>query len=203
MVSFMSLVPKKVYLYLAWPSYVVILILHPRCHGCCCVWYRNLRLRWWWLHNVFSAKPKSMRININGKLVQKGVVAKDVALYLMSKLTTSGATGYFVEYLDSSSVRICRWRAVSRFATSHRDGLTWWFCRTRWENIWISKVANFPKGKDWDKAVAYWKTLKSGDDAVFDKELNFDGEISNRASLMVQILVWVSVSRNAFLLLKR
>ena len=46
---------------------------------------------------ILQQKPKSMRININGKL-QAGVVAKDVALYLMSKLTTSGATGYFVEY---------------------------------------------------------------------------------------------------------
>ena len=46
---------------------------------------------------ILQQKPKSMRININGKL-QPGVVAKDVALYLMSRLTTSGATGYFVEY---------------------------------------------------------------------------------------------------------
>ena len=46
---------------------------------------------------ILQQKPKSMRISINGKL-QKGVTAKDVALYLMSQLTTSGATGYFVEY---------------------------------------------------------------------------------------------------------
>ena len=46
---------------------------------------------------ILQSKPKSMRISINGKL-SKGVTAKDVALYLMSQLTTSGATGYFVEY---------------------------------------------------------------------------------------------------------
>lgn len=46
---------------------------------------------------ILQQKPKSMRISVNGKL-KPGVTAKDVALYLMSKLTTSGATGYFVEY---------------------------------------------------------------------------------------------------------
>ena len=46
---------------------------------------------------IVQQKEKSMRISINGKL-HPGVTSKDVALYLMSKLTTSGATGYFVEY---------------------------------------------------------------------------------------------------------
>ena len=56
---------------------------------------------------ILQQKPKSMRININGKL-GKGVSAKDVALYLMSQLTTSGATGYFVEYAGDGCARWIR-----------------------------------------------------------------------------------------------
>ena len=50
---------------------------------------------------VLQAKPKSMRINIEGEL-GKGVTPKDVALYIMSQMSTSGATGYFVEYAGST-----------------------------------------------------------------------------------------------------
>ena len=50
---------------------------------------------------ILQKKPKTMSIRIEGEL-GKGVTAKDLALYLMSKLTTSGATGYFVEYRGST-----------------------------------------------------------------------------------------------------
>ena len=96
---------------------------------------------------ILQQKPKSMRININGKL-GKGVTAKDVALYLMSKITTSGATGYFVEYAG---------QVVRDMSMEGRLTLC---------NLSIEMGA---------RGVEYWKTLKSGDDAVFDKELNFDG----------------------------
>ena len=124
---------------------------------------------------ILQQKPKSMRININGKL-GKGVTAKDVALYLMSKLTTSGATGYFVEYAGQVVRDMSMEGRLTLCNLSIEMGARGGFIapdETTFEYIKGREYA--PKGADWDKAVEYWKTLKSGDDAVFDKELNFDG----------------------------
>ena len=124
---------------------------------------------------ILQQKPKSMRININGKL-GKGVTAKDVALYLMSKLTTSGATGYFVEYAGQVVRDMSMEGRLTLCNLSIEMGARGGFVapdETTFEYIKGREYA--PKGADRDKAVEYWKTLKSGDDAVFDKELNFDG----------------------------
>jgi 3-isopropylmalate/(R)-2-methylmalate dehydratase large subunit len=124
---------------------------------------------------ILQQKPKSMRININGKL-GKGVTAKDVALYLMSKLTTSGATGYFVEYAGQVVRDMSMEGRLTLCNLSIEMGARGGFVapdETTFEYIKGREYA--PKGADWDKAVEYWTTLKSGDDAVFDKELNFDG----------------------------
>ena len=124
---------------------------------------------------ILQQKPKSMRININGKL-SDGVTAKDVALYLMSKLTTSGATGYFVEYSGDVVRNMSMDGRLTLCNLSIEMGARGGFVapdETTFEYIKGREYA--PKGEDWDKAVAYWKTLKSGDDAVFDKELTFDG----------------------------
>lgn len=124
---------------------------------------------------ILQQKPKSMRININGKL-GKGVTAKDVALYLMSKLTTSGATGYFVEYAGQVVRDMSMEGRLTLCNLSIEMGARGGFVapdETTFEYIKGREYA--PKGADWDKAVEYWKTLKSGDYAVFDKELNFDG----------------------------
>ena len=123
---------------------------------------------------ILQQKPKSMRININGKL-QKGVTAKDVALYLMSKLTTSGATGYFVEYSGQVVKDMTMEGRLTLCILSIEMGARGGFIapdETTFEYIKGREFA--PKGEEWDKAVEYWKTLKSGDDAVFDKELNYD-----------------------------
>lgn len=124
---------------------------------------------------ILQQKPKSMRFNINGKL-GKGVTAKDVALYLMSKLTTSGATGYFVEYAGQVVRDMSMEGRLTLCNLSIEMGARGGFVapdETTFEYIKGREYA--PKGAEWDKAVEYWKTLKSGDDAVFDKELNFDG----------------------------
>ena len=123
---------------------------------------------------VLQQKPKSMRININGQL-QKGVTPKDVALYLMSKLTTSGATGYFVEYSGQVVKDMTMEGRLTLCNLSIEMGARGGFVapdETTFEYIKGREFA--PKGEAWDKAVEYWKTLKSGDDAVFDKELNFE-----------------------------
>ena len=123
---------------------------------------------------ILQQKPKSMRININGQL-QKGVTPKDVALYLMSKLTTSGATGYFVEYSGQVVKDMTMEGRLTLCNLSIEMGARGGFVapdETTFEYIKGREFA--PKGEAWDKAVEYWKTLKSGDDALFDKELNFE-----------------------------
>ncbi len=125
---------------------------------------------------ILQGKPKSMRINIDGEL-QKGVTAKDIALYIMSKMTTSGATGYVVEYAGSTIRNLSMEGRLtlsnlsiemgSRAGIIAPDDITFEYLKGR---------EYAPKGEDWDKAVAYWKTLKSDDDAVFDKEVFFKAE---------------------------
>ncbi len=123
---------------------------------------------------ILQQKPKSMRITINGCL-GRGVTAKDVALYLMSRLTTSGATGYFVEYAGQVVRDMSMEGRLTLCNLSIEMGARGGFVApddTTFEYIKGREFA--PKGDDWDRAVAYWRTLKSGDDAVFDKELAFD-----------------------------
>ena len=123
---------------------------------------------------ILQQKPKSMRITINGQL-QKGVTAKDVALYLMAQLTTSGATGYFVEYAGDVITALSMEGRLTLCNLSIEMGARGGFIAPDETTFAYLKGREFaPKGEDWDKAVAYWKTLKSGDDAVFDKELSFD-----------------------------
>ena len=123
---------------------------------------------------ILQQKPKSMRITVNGKL-SDGVTAKDLALYLMSKITTSGATGYFVEYSGSAVRELSMEGRLTLCNLSIEMGARGGFIAPDEKTFEYIKGRPYaPKGEDWDKAVAYWKTLKSGDDAVFDKELQFD-----------------------------
>jgi 3-isopropylmalate/(R)-2-methylmalate dehydratase large subunit len=123
---------------------------------------------------ILQQKPKSMRITINGKL-NDGVVAKDVALYLMSRLTTSGATGYFVEYAGPVVEAMSMEGRLTLCNLSIEMGARGGFIAPDETTFAYLKDKPYaPKGKAWDEAVAYWKTLRSGDDAVFDQELSFD-----------------------------
>lgn len=123
---------------------------------------------------ILQQKPKSMRITINGQL-GKGVTAKDVALYLMAQLSTSGATGYFVEYAGDVVKAMSMEGRLTLCNLSIEMGARGGFIapdETTFNYIKGKEYA--PKGEAWEQAVAEWKTLKSGDDAVFDKELVFD-----------------------------
>ena len=123
---------------------------------------------------ILQQKPKSMRITINGRL-GKGVTAKDVALYLMAQLTTSGATGYFVEYAGDVITALSMEGRLTLCNLSIEMGARGGFIAPDETTFAYLKGREFaPKGEAWDKAVAYWKTLKSGSDAVFDKEFSFD-----------------------------
>ena len=123
---------------------------------------------------ILQSRQKTMRITIDGEL-GKGVTAKDMALYMMSKMTTSGATGFFVEYAGSAvrnlsmegRLTLCNLSIEmgARGGMVAPDEVTFEYIKGR---------EHAPKGVDWDKAVSHWKTLKSDDDAVFDKEIRFD-----------------------------
>lgn len=125
---------------------------------------------------ILQTRPKTMRITVDGTL-KKGVTAKDVALYMMSKMTTSGATGYFVEYAGSAVRSLSMEGRLTLCNLSIEMGARGGMVapdETTFEYIKGREYA--PKGEDWDKALAYWKTLRSDDDAVFDKEVTFKAE---------------------------
>lgn len=125
---------------------------------------------------ILQSKPKSMRINIEGEL-QPGVTAKDVALYIMARMTTGGATGYVVEYAGSTIRNMSMEGRLtlsnlsiemgSRAGIIAPDQITFDYLKGR---------EYAPKGKAWDEAVEQWKQLKSDPDAVFDKEVTYRAE---------------------------
>lgn len=122
---------------------------------------------------ILQAKPKSMRINVEGEL-KPGVTAKDVALYLMSQLTTSGATGYFVEYAGSTVRSLSMEGRLTLCNLSIEMGARGGFIAPDEKTFAYLKGRPYaPTGQTWDEAVAAWSELRSGDDAVFDKEVTF------------------------------
>jgi len=125
---------------------------------------------------ILQQKPKSMRISINGRL-GRGVTPKDVALYLMAKLTTSGATGYFVEYAGDAVREMSMEGRLTLCNLSIEMGARGGFIAPDDVTFEYLKGREFaPKGEAWDKAVGEWRKLRSDDDAVFDKELTFNAE---------------------------
>lgn len=123
---------------------------------------------------ILQSKPKSMRITINGAL-GKGVTAKDIALYLMSMMSTSGATGYFVEYAGDSIRNLSMEGRLTLCNLSIEMGARGGMIAPDEVTFAYIKGREFaPKGTDWDNAIKYWKTLKSDDGAIYDKEVMFD-----------------------------
>ena len=123
---------------------------------------------------LLQNRPKTMRITVDGRL-GRGVTAKDLALYLISRLTTGGATGYFVEYAGEAvrslsmegRLTLCNLSIEmgARGGMVAPDEVTF---------AYLEGKEYAPKGDDWNRAVAYWQKLRSGGDAVFDKEVRFD-----------------------------
>lgn len=125
---------------------------------------------------ILQQKPKSMRIRVEGAL-KKGVTAKDVALYIMKMITTSGGTGYFIEYGGQVVRDLSMEGRMTLCNLSIEMGARGGFIAPDEKTFEYVKGREFaPKGEDWDKAVAYWKTLYSGEDAVFDREIVYNGE---------------------------
>ena len=125
---------------------------------------------------VLQSRPKTMRIAVDGKL-GKGVTAKDIALYIIAKMTTGGATGYFVEYAGEAVKDLTMEGRLTLCNLSIEMGARGGMIAPDEKTIEYIKGREYaPKGEAWDKAVEYWKTLKSDSDAVFDKEITFKAE---------------------------
>ena len=124
---------------------------------------------------IMQPKPKTMRITVNGSL-SKGVTSKDVALFIISQLSTSGATGYFVEYAGDVFKSLSMEGRMTVCNLSIEMGARGGIIAPDEKTFEYIKGREFtPKGAAWDKAMAYWKTLQTDSDAKFDKEYTFDG----------------------------
>ena len=121
-----------------------------------------------------QARPKTMAVTINGSLPE-GVTAKDMVLTLITHTGTGGGQGYIVEYRGQAieelsmegRMTVCNmsieWGAKAGLIAPDQTTFDY-----------IEGKPEAPKGDDWDAAVAHWKTLRTDDDAVFDREIELD-----------------------------
>ncbi|CAM3334063.1 3-isopropylmalate dehydratase large subunit [Empedobacter stercoris] len=119
-------------------------------------------------------KPKSMRIKVNGKL-NPNVQPKDVILYIISKVGTNAGTGYFCEYAGDVFEKMSMEGRMTVCNMSIEMGARGGMIAPDQTTFDYLKNKPFaPKGEEWEQKVAYWKTLASDADAVFDEEIEFD-----------------------------
>ncbi len=125
---------------------------------------------------LLQPKPKTMRINVEGEL-QPGVTAKDVALYIMAQMTTSGATGYAVEYAGSTIRHMSMEGRLTLSNLSIEMGSRAGIIAPDETTFAYLKGREYaPKGEAWDQAVEQWKQLRTDEGAVFDKEVTYRAE---------------------------
>lgn len=126
---------------------------------------------------ILQPKPKKMRITVNGGL-GKGVTAKDVIMYIISRISTGGATGYFVEYAGSvirdlsmeGRMTVCN----MSIEMGARGGL---IAPDETTMKYLRDLPSFPRGFNRNSLLTQWKDFKSDPGAVFDRELEFDGSL--------------------------
>ncbi|MCU0409294.1 MAG: 3-isopropylmalate dehydratase large subunit [Bacteroidales bacterium] len=126
---------------------------------------------------IMQPKPRKMRISVNGK-TGRGVTAKDIVMYIISKISTGGATGYFVEF-SGSAIRDLSMEARMTVCNMSiemgaRGGL---IAPDETTFSYLRSLTRLNISGDTEAAIASWKQLKSDDDAVFDKELEFDAAL--------------------------
>ncbi len=123
---------------------------------------------------IMQPKPMKMRINVNGEL-GKGVTPKDVILYIISQISTSGATGYFVEYagdvFENMSMEGRMTVCNMSIEMGARGGM---IAPDETTFNYIKGKDKAPKGEAWEQQLAYWKTLKTDEGATFDVEYTYD-----------------------------
>lgn len=123
---------------------------------------------------LLQRKPKRMRISVDGELAN-GVVAKDIILYIISKLGVGGGTGYFVEYAGSAIRGLSMEGRMTVCNMSIEMGARGGLIapdQTTFDYVQGRKFA--PQGSEWEKKLADWQTLFTDEDAIFDAEYHFD-----------------------------
>jgi 3-isopropylmalate/(R)-2-methylmalate dehydratase large subunit len=123
---------------------------------------------------LLQSKPKLMRITINGEL-QKGVLSKDIVLYILSKISSSGATGHAIEFAGSAIRNLSMEARMTICNMSIEMGGRCGLIapdETTFEYLKDKPFA--PKNDEWEKALAEWRNLFSDDDAIFDKEIHIN-----------------------------
>ncbi len=123
---------------------------------------------------IMQPKPKKMRIWVNGEL-KKGVTAKDIALYIISKISTSGGTGHFIEYAGSAIKSLSMEGRMTLCNLSIESGARGGMIAPDETTFNYIKGRQYaPEGDAWEKALTQWKKLKSDEGAIFDTEYVFD-----------------------------
>lgn len=123
---------------------------------------------------ILQTKPKLMRINVEGEL-KKGVLSKDIILYIISKISASGATGYAVEYAGSAIRSLSMEARMTICNMSIEMGARCGLIAPDDTTFNYIKGREFaPAGTEWDKKLAEWKTLYSDEGTVFEKEININ-----------------------------
>lgn len=123
---------------------------------------------------ILQPKPKTMRITVNGKR-KAGVTAKDIILYVISKISASGGTGHFIEFAGEAIRDLSMEERMTVCNMSIECGARGGMIapdQTTFDYVKGRKHA--PQGTDFDKAVGRWKQLYSDPDARFDTEYTFD-----------------------------
>ena len=125
---------------------------------------------------VLQTRPKLMRINVDGDL-QAGVLSKDIILYIISLISASGATGYFVEYAGSTIRGLSMEGRMTICNMSIEMGARGGLIAPDETTFNYLKGRQFsPKGEAWERALQNWSTLNTDADAIFDKEINVRAE---------------------------
>lgn len=119
-------------------------------------------------------KPKSLRVNVNGKLADF-VTPKDVILYIISKIGTNSGTGYFCEYAGTVFEKMTMEGRMTVCNMSIEMGARGGMIAPDETTFEYIKGKEFsPKDSDLDSKIQYWKTLPTDKNAIFDKEYHFD-----------------------------
>tara|TARA_R110002049_G_scaffold35254_7_gene113912 strand:- start:11474 stop:12895 length:1422 start_codon:yes stop_codon:yes gene_type:complete len=125
---------------------------------------------------IMQAKPKKMRITVDGEL-GKGITSKDIILYIIAQISASGGTGYFIEYAGSAIRSLSMEARMTICNMSIEMGARGGLIAPDETTFEYLKGKQYsPKGEEWDKAVAHWKTLKTDEGASFDVEYHYKAE---------------------------
>jgi 3-isopropylmalate/(R)-2-methylmalate dehydratase large subunit len=125
---------------------------------------------------ILQPKPKKLRITVNGKL-QKGVTSKDIIMYIISQISTGGATGYFVEFAGHAITDLSMEARMTVCNMSIEMGARGGLIAPDEKTFrYLKELKSFPEGFDWNSLLLKWKDLKSEPGAQFDREIEFNAD---------------------------